>query len=97
MKYKHIDYKNKKLVRISERKVKYLINNCSKYNGLTIYTLPVDANPDSMFINGFFELEFSFPYVDSIDLFNELREIKYYNCNNELGNYLKYYIEENNQ
>lgn len=94
MKYKHITYNNKNLVRISSKKVKNLINNCSKYNGLTIYTLPVNANPDSIFIGGFFKLEFDFPNVDSIDLFNELSEIKYYNCNSELGNYLKYYIEK---
>lgn len=94
MKYKHITYNNKNLVRISAKKVNNLINSCDKYNGLTIYTLPVNANPDSIFIGGFLELEFDFPYIDSIDLFNTLSEIKYYNCNNELGNYLKYYIEE---
>ena len=94
MKYKHITYNNKNLVRISAKKVNNLINSCGKYNGLTIYTLPVNANPDSIFIGGFFELEFDFPYIDSIDLFNKLSEIKYYNCSNELGNYLKYYIEE---
>ena len=32
-------------------------------------------------------------YRDSIDYHNELSEIEYYNCNNELGKYLKYYIE----
>ena len=94
MKYKNITYKNKNLVRISEKKVKNLINNCSKYNGLIIYTLPINANQNCIFINGFFELEFDFPNVDSIDLFNQLREIEYYNCNSELGNYLKYYIEK---
>lgn len=94
MKYKHIDYEGKKLVRISERKVKHLIDNCSKYNGLVIYTLPVNMNPDSTFLGGFFELEFDFPYVDSIDLRNQISEFKYYNCGDELGTYLKYYIEE---
>ena len=97
MKYKNITYNNKNEVRISENKVKNLINRGVKYNGLTIYKLPVNANPDSIFIGGFFELEFDFPYIDSTDLFNKLREIEYYNCNNELGNYLKYYKEENNK
>ena len=32
-------------------------------------------------------------YRDSIDYHNELSEIEYYNCNDELGSYLKYYIE----
>lgn len=94
MKYNKIKYNNKELKRISRKKVNNIINNPSKYQGLTIYTLPVEANPESTWINGFFEIEIeSIIYRDSIDYRNELSEIEYYNCNDELGSYLKYYIE----
>lgn len=96
MKYKKIKYNNKNLTRISEKKVNNIINNPSKNIGLIIYTLPINANPDSQWINGFFEIEISNPvYMDSIDYMTQLNEIKYYNCNDpEMGYYLKYYIEE---
>lgn len=94
MKYNKISYKGKNLKRISRKKVNNIINNPSKYQGLTIYTLPVEANPNSPWINGFFEIEIeNIIYRDSIDYRNELSEIEYYNCNDELGSYLKYYIE----
>ena len=94
MKYKKIEYKEKTLKRISSRKVENIINNPSKNLGLVIYTLPVNANPESPWINGFFEIEIEdLIYRDSIDYHNELAEIRYYNCNDELGSYLKYYIE----
>ena len=95
MKYNKIVYNNKKLKRISEKKVNNIINNCSKYEGLVIYMLPINANPDSPYINGFFEMEIEkIVYMDSIDYYRYINECKYYNCNNELGLYLKYYIEE---
>lgn len=94
MKYKKIEYKEKILKRISSKKVENIINNPSKNLGLVIYTLPVNANPESPWINGFFEIEIEdLIYRDSIDYHNELAEIRYYNCNDELGSYLKYYIE----
>lgn len=94
MKYNNIIYKDKKLKRITEKKVNNIINNPSKNIGLIIYTLPVNANPDSQWINGFFEIEID-TYNDSVDYMTQLNEIKYYNCNDpEMGYYLKYYIEE---
>lgn len=94
MKYSKISYKGKELKRISRKKVNSIINKPSKYQGLTIYTLPVEANPESPWINGFFEIEIeNSVYRDSIDYYNELSEIEYYNCVDELGKYLKYYIE----
>jgi len=94
MKYKNITYKNKNLTRISEKKVYNIINNPSRYEGLTLYILPIEANPSSPWINGFFELTIeNIIYMDSIDYKNCINELKYYNCGSELGNYLKYYIE----
>lgn len=94
MKYKEITYKNKNLVRISTAKVKNIINKPSKFNGLTIYVLPINANPESPWINGFDELEIDVKYMDTIDYINYINEYKYYNCIDELGNYLKFYIEK---
>lgn len=94
MKYSKISYKGKELKRISRKKVNSIINKPSKYQGLTIYALPVEANPGSPWINGFFEIEIeNIVYRDTIDYYNELSEIEYYNCVDELGKYLKYYIE----
>lgn len=94
MKMKNISYKNKELTRISEKRVNNIINNPSKYQGLTIYMLPVNANPESPWINGFFELTIeNIIYMDSSDYYRYINECKYYNCNSELGKYLKYYVE----
>ena len=57
--------------------------------------LPINANPESPYINGFFEMEIEkIIYMDSIDYNRYISECKYYNCNSELGLYLKFYIEE---
>lgn len=95
MKYKEITYKGKKLIRINARKAHNILNNPETFNGVTLYMLPVNANPDSPLINGFFELTMDSVNMNAID--NELyvSKIVFYNCNNELGNYLKFYIEEN--
>lgn len=94
MKIKNINYKDKELTRISEKRVNNIINNPSKYQGLTIYMLPINANPESPWINGFFELTIeNIIYMDSIDYHRYINECKYYNCNSELGTYLKYYVE----
>lgn len=94
MKYNKINYKGKELKRITERKVFNIIENKSKYNGLTIYMLPVEANPESPWINGFFELTMENNiYMDKIDCYRYINECKYYNCVDELGKYLKYYVE----
>ena len=94
MKYKEIEYKNKKLIRINSKKAEEIYTHPKKYNGVTLYMLPVNANPDSPWINGFFELTMDFDSMDAIDNNKYINELIYYNCNNELGNYLKYYIEE---
>lgn len=92
---KNVIYKNKKLKRITEKKVYNIIDHPSKYQGLTLYMLPVNANPDSPWINGFYELTIeNIIYMDSVDYHNYINECKYYNCNPELGSYMKYYIEE---
>lgn len=94
MKYKEIEYKNKKLVRINAKKAEEIYMHPKKYNGVTLYMLPVNANPDSIFINGFFELTMDYNSMDATDNMQYINELVYYNCNNELGNYLKYYIED---
>lgn len=97
MKYKKIEYKNKKLIRINARKAHNILNHPETFNGVTLYMLPINANPESPFINGFFELTIDPVNMNAIN--NELyvSEIKKYNCNNELGKYLKYYIEKKNE
>ena len=94
MKYQKIRYINKKLIRINAKKAKEIYTHPKKYNGVTLYMLPVNANPESSWINGFFELTMDFDSMDAIDNYNYINKLIYYNCNNELGNYLKYYIEE---
>lgn len=94
MKYKEIEYKNKNLTRINAKKAKEIYTHPKKYNGVTLYILPVNANPESPWIDGFFELTMDFDSMDAINNANYINELVFYNCNNELGNYLKYYIEE---
>lgn len=94
MKYKEEKYKNKKLIRINSKKAEEIYMHPKKYNGITLYMLPVNANPKSPWIDGFFELTMDSNSMDAIDNSNYINELIYYNCNNELGNYLKYYIEE---
>ena len=94
MKYKKIEYKNKKLIRINAKKAHNILNHPKKYNGVTLYMLPVNTNPDSPLIDGFFELTMDFDSMDAVDNNRYINELIYYNCNDELGNYLKYYIEE---
>ena len=71
--------------------------NPKTYNGITLYMLPINADYESPWINGFFELEMDFCNMDAIDNLNYINELIYYNCNKELGDYLKYYIEEKNE
>lgn len=94
MKYKEIKYKNKKLIRINSKKAYNIINHPKTFDGVTLYMLPINVNPDCIFINGFFELTMDFNSMDAIDNNRYINEIIYYNCNNELGKYLKYYIEQ---
>lgn len=91
MKYKQISYNNEVYYRISSRKAINLLKNNKK---ITLYVLPIDANPESPWINGFYEIEQETPFTDYIDSINTIHEIIYYNCNDELGSYLKYYIKK---
>ena len=93
MKYQNVIYKNKKLKRINKQKALNIAKNPKKYNGIILYMLPINANPDSPWINGFEELEINFNYMDAIDNINFINEYKYYNCIEDLGSYLKFYIE----
>lgn len=95
MKYKKITYKDKTLIRINAKKAHNIYTHPKKYNGVILYMLPVKADHNSPWINGFFELEMDFCNMDAVDNCNYINELIYYNCNKELGDYLKYYIEEN--
>ena len=91
MKYKHIIYNNESYRRITARKA---INILQKEKNASVFVLPINADPNSKSINGFFEVEVNHPYSDYIDAINQIREIAYYNCVDELGSYLKYYIKD---
>lgn len=97
MKYKKERYKNKNLIRINSRKAYNILNHPKDFDGVTLYMLPVNANPKSPWINGFFELTMDFNSMDAVDNNRYINELIYYNCNDELGKYLKYYIEEKNK
>ena len=93
MKYKNIIYKNNELRRINKKTAEKILNHPSIYEGIVLYILPVNANPESYWINGFTEFKIeNISFMDSIDNNNFINEYIYYNCNNELGNYLKYYV-----
>ena len=94
MKYKRIKYNDINLIRINRKKAEDIYLHPKKYDGVTLYMLPVNSNPDCMFINGFFTLTMDFNSMDAIDNARYVNEVIFYNCNNELGNYLKFYIEE---
>lgn len=94
MKYRKIKYNNLNLIRINRKKAEDIYLHPKKYNGVTLYMLPINANPESPWINGFFMLTMDFYNMDAVDNSNYINELIYYNCNDELGNYLKFYIEE---
>ena len=94
MKYKKIKYKDINLIRINRKKAEDIYLHPKKYNGVTLYMLPINTNPESPWIDGFFTLTMDFYNMDAIDNSNYINELIYYNCNNELGDYLKFYIEE---
>ena len=93
MNYKNITYKNKNLIRINSKKLDNILKNYKKYNGLVIYIAPINLRIDeSNYWMSPFELEIS-DYMDYYDYINKINEIRFYNCIDELGRYLKYYIE----
>lgn len=91
MKEKNIMYKGKELKRINAKKVDNLLKKYKEHLGLIIYTAPVNMNPESVW-GGFFEIELN-EYNDYYNYIHTINEIQYYNCIEELGNYLKFYIE----
>lgn len=94
MKYKNIVYDNKQLIRINRKKALDILQRPATFNGVTVYMLPINADPSSPWINGFFEIKNDFTCRDATDNIAKLNEIMFYNCCAELGNYLKFYIEE---
>lgn len=88
---KKIIYKNETYKRINRKKA---INLLKTSDNIIIYTLPCKANPNNIFIDGFFTIEIDKPYTDYIDAINTINEITFYNCNKELGLYLSYYIKD---
>ena len=95
MNNKRISYDNKMLIRINSRKVNNIIKNYKKYIGLTIYMAPVNMRIETgEYWTQPFEMQID-EYNDYIDYINYINEVTYYNCNyNELGKYLKFYIEQ---
>ena len=93
MKYKKIKYNDINLIRINRKKAEDIYLHPKKYNGVTLYMLPINANPESPWVSGFFTLTMDFNSMDAVDNSNYINELVYYNCNDELGNYLKFYIE----
>ena len=65
-----------------------------KIDNFTVYVLPCNLNPSCPFVNGFFEITTDFKYCDFIDYLQEIREIEFYNCNVESGEYLSFYIKK---
>lgn len=94
MNNKKIIYNNKTLTRINRKKAVNILNHPIKYQGVTVYFLPVNANPESPWINGFEQLTMDFNSMDAVDNMSYLSEYVYYNCVDELGSYLKFYVEE---
>ena len=93
MKYKKIKYNGINLIRINRKKAENIYLHPKKYDGVTLYMLPINANPESPWVDGFFTLTMDFYNMDAVDNSNYINELVYYNCNDELGNYLKFYIE----
>lgn len=95
MKYKKVEFNNKELIRINRKKVDNILQNYTKYLGLVIYIAPINMRiDDTSRWTSPIELELN-QYMDYYDYMNCISEIRYYNCNKELGDYLKYYIELN--
>lgn len=94
MNNKRISYDNKMLIRINSRKVNNIIKHYTKHIGLTIYIAPVKMRIETgEYWYQPFEMQID-EYNDYIDYINYINEVSYYNCNNELGKYLKFYIEQ---
>lgn len=65
----------------------------------TIYVISCNANPNSQWINGFYELSLELleqkdDYIKEYDsdFQKHVNTYEYYNCNSELGKYAHFYI-----
>ena len=93
MNFKHITYKNKELKRINYRKVNNILQDYKNNIGLVIYIAPINMRiDDTSYWTSPFELELN-NNMDYTDYINYIIECRYYNCVDELGKYLKFYIE----
>lgn len=94
MNFKEIIYKGMELERINKKKVDNILKNYSKHLGLTIYVAPVKMRiDDTNYWTSLIEIEID-KYNNYYDYINCINEICYYNCDKELGNYLKFYIKK---
>lgn len=90
-----LEYEDKKLKRLSLTSVKSLLHGNELFNRKEnkktwrIYAIPCKANINSLWVE-FFEKE----CVGVEDFEKWVNEVMYYNCNNEMGRYLHYYIEK---
>ena len=92
MNFKEITYKGMELKRINRKKVNNILKHYSKHLGLIIYVAPINMRiDDTSFWSSPIEIEID-RYNDYYDYINCINEIQYYNCNKELGEYLKFYI-----
>ena len=80
-----LSYKGENFKRVSLIKIKNLLKSGKK---IEVNVIPCKANIYSMWIQ-FFTRE-----CDDVKQFeNFVNQVTFYNCNNELGNYLHYYIK----
>lgn len=81
MNYKELYLNEKKYQRVNRKTAKELHSK-----GVALLVYAVNANPSSPWI-GAYRLEAGNNFDSSVNAF------EYYNCNNELGNYAKFYKE----
>ena len=89
-----INYNGKEYQQIQKRTAERLFNE-----GWLINIISCNANPNSPWINGFYELSIELlskhddyiPEYDN-DFKKHVNSYEYYNCNSELGKYAHFYI-----
>ena len=88
-------FKGENFKRISISAIKSLCNSTltNKVNKITLYVHTSKANIESPWINGMMENTFKGGTVSFSEVEKWLNEVSYYNCNNEMGNALHYYIK----
>lgn len=76
-----VNYQNWLYTRITKKTAKNIYTSCK------VVAIPVNVSVGNMWID-FFEID------KNVDFDKQVAEYIYYNCNNETGNYLKFYIED---